>query len=605
MTPLREGDAQSLADVLDDPACTTDQTVQLLYEEAKRRLSSGALHLFLARFSYSYFARFYLPHYFSKPFSPPYHGDMFKLLRAVETGRTRMPAVIIAWPESGKTTCCGLLMPLHNVTCGCRLEFPSGAIVDKTKRYIQYVSATLDIARKNMLPLVTELEENVRLRTDFGELVRDPLIRTNAGRIWSKTQARTLNDIFIEARGRKMKLRSTRHRQYRPDLGICTDLDDDGADRGAEKSQHRSDMMSWFLTVYMPRISIEHGNILAEGNRIHGQSLISRLYDYGAANDWHVRDYKPISIDEYGNKQYLWPEKFGPAWEAETRKRMMDRPGVFEATWMNDTTRGLVELTYDQVQYYDESQLADVLRRAEIYIAMDPAATQEERNDYTAVVAIAFDPDTGITYVLPSMNERLGIDGQATAFFSTYLRYYDFDVRRIGVEAVAYQNVLAPYITSFLAKKGITEKVYPLHQRRQKFSRYRRLFPAIAVGNIRFCAACPEHAILLNQLIAVAKRNEPDHDDLADALEMADRLKNECHAEDYDLEVSGDVDVDLLRLLEKGEAKARSDQEPIEADEDAAHIIGVEQMDDGDLEDDDEAPERRGGGDDSITDIMI
>ncbi len=532
VTSFKEDEARLLAaDV--DATPSADKALDLLVQHSITGDVEEA-EIAAAHMSLKHFGKRYLPRYFTSPFSDKLHTPLFKALRRAATHRTHTPTVIIAWPESGKSTCAATLLPLHNIACGNKVTLASGHVIDQTKRYIMFTSASQPQAKDNLQSVTEQLELNDMLRRDSGDLVgRKP---------WADYTAVTKNGIYMRAVSRQTRIRSTRRGEVRPDLGIDDDIDDKVA--GAQAA--RAGAIDWFLTTHLSRFDSLRGNVILIGNVPHEFSIIAQVYVYGLEHGWDVHKFSLYTVDDAGNKIYTWPERCDAAWEARKREELMGRDAPFEVEFQQNPSGGFAELSLEDITkwYYDFVDIESSLPTMELYIAIDPAASLEKRADYTAVVPIAYDHKTQTVYVLEPFHEHVGIEAQAAALAERWFHYRACPLIRMGVEAVGYQTALAPYVESHLAKLGLTTHVYPIHQTRQhKFGRIRRLFSAIKNGRIVFIRGCDAHMVMIDTLLTISRGAEPDHDDLADALEMVVRLKDDEYFED--LERSGGVDVDV------------------------------------------------------------
>ena len=80
------------------------------------------------------------------------------------------------------------------------------------------VSDTNDQATGFTLPIRLELEDNVRIKHDFGSLI---------GPTWKKNDFTTSSGIRVLARGRGEKVRGLKNRQHRPDKAVVDDYEND------------------------------------------------------------------------------------------------------------------------------------------------------------------------------------------------------------------------------------------------------------------------------------------------------------------------------------------------------------------------------------------
>ncbi|MCX5888074.1 MAG: hypothetical protein NTY36_01315 [Deltaproteobacteria bacterium] len=152
-----------------------------------------------ARHDKLYFMRTYLPHYFTKPFGEFHQewADLADLQNAV---------LLMAVPrEFGKSTF---------FTLGDKLF----KICFALKHFIIILSDTNEQATTFTLAIGMELEDNPRLKHDFGKLL---------GPAWGKGSFITNTGIWVLARGHKDKIRGLRNRQYRPDEVDVDDFEND------------------------------------------------------------------------------------------------------------------------------------------------------------------------------------------------------------------------------------------------------------------------------------------------------------------------------------------------------------------------------------------
>jgi len=538
-TGLQENEAQAFAD---EVLQSQDPMLRLSGEALS--LAPDVLNHILCTYSLEYFGKTYLAHHFKHSFCDALHTPMLRMIREAETHETSRPTIIMSWPESGKSTCVGVLLPVHNIVFGATVELPNGKQIDRQKKYIMFVCADNRIALKAMHPTVHELENNDSIREDFGEFYRDPDRRVGREGPWTRTHVLTRNGVFIEAKSRRTKFLSSKWISSRPDLGIVSDIDDESVDTRGK----RTELFEWFITTFLSRFDRDNGNVIVEGNKQHDMSLIARLYDYGLKHKWNVREFKAYQIDEEtGKKVYTWPEQFGPEWEKRTRETTITA-SAFEHMYLHNTAEGEAEISREDIVMYNVAEVLGQINSLVVFIAMDPAISQKVHADYTAIVPIAFDPATGITYVLETFNKRIDLIEQGRAFINTWARYGD-RVARLGTESVGYQLALNQYITHEASKLGATLPVEEIRQDKslgKKHYRIRRIFGAIRDGRIRFNPSDENQVILIDQLLMIAKGGEPEHDDLADALEMADRLKTEYYTSQI---TGGSAEAEILRPL--------------------------------------------------------
>lgn len=511
-----------------------------LLDEA-RDLPDDDAHFILVNYDLRYFGEYYLPHIFDREFAPGMHDEMFDMARDVEFGFVRAPVVVAGWRGCAKTAIFSETMPLHNIAVGVRDYLPDGRSVNRSKGFILFASAKHKNATKPLNTVVGELEDNDRLIEDFGHLYRSSRRGSEArqSRDWSRESATTANGIHMEVMGRKTSARLVKHRGQRPDLGIL----DDPQGRDDVRSKHTRDLdLTWALQTFLPLLSVTRpSNAALLGNYMDDHSIIAEFLRHGEEKGWRTALYKVYEPDpETGEKAYTWPAVFGSEWEAEQRDAMLDDDQAFGEEFLQEVVGIKASIVREDVQYYDPvadlgGPLPEVILRAPhrfwVYMAVDPSSGKRRQGggsrklDPTAIVPIAFDRiGGGVRYVLPIFQERIGITRQVDEIVALALVWARC-LRRLGIESIAYQDVLEQLVEAESAQEGLGIPAEPIASHPSgKAQRIQRLHVPIKKGTLKFLRG-QEHKGLVNEVLTIL--GEPEHDHRADALEMAVRLQEE------------------------------------------------------------------------------
>ncbi|MFQ9653577.1 MAG: hypothetical protein ACLRZZ_28360 [Enterocloster sp.] len=108
------------------------------------------------------------------------------------------------------------------------------AILYQYKHYPIILSDSSDQAEGFLENIRVEFEENGLIREDFGNL---------QGKVWRNNVILTTTNIKVEAIGSGKKIRGRKHRNWRPDLLVLDDIENDENVRTAEQ---RSKLSNWF-----------------------------------------------------------------------------------------------------------------------------------------------------------------------------------------------------------------------------------------------------------------------------------------------------------------------------------------------------------------------
>ena len=520
LTNMDEADSLAAANEIEaDPASPIERFASIL-----PTLSGAAINYLFSSVSYRYFATKYMADYFYRPFSELYHDEYFKIIRAVETHIVDTPVVVAGPRDWGKTAIGGVLLPVHAVVFPVILYYPGGVEKDISKRFIAIIAAALGNAQRLLGSICSVLEENDIIRQDFGEFYKDPDRRPGQrDKTWSKTVAVTLNDKRLEAFSRGSKIRGAFWKGTRPDLGIGDDLEDDEAVEQSALVRDRN--YRWLTNTLVNCFAKENGNLLLLGNLVHTDGLIGRLVRYAEEKDWLHKVFRVSEKDEStGDTVYLWEEEFGAAFEKDKREVITDE--AYELEFLMNPEAYSQELTTKSFSYYTLADIEGRLGSMCIYSAIDPAATVSRRSDNTAVVSIAYDDVTKLTYVLPKAYiGKIPVKDQADLVLRIASKW---DPMKFGVEAVAYQTALHERVKERAIEEGVAICTEPLKQGSGVMKNKRiahRIFGRVEMGKILFLMDDMSHAIIIDELINL--RNPSVKDDAADALEMAVRLKDE------------------------------------------------------------------------------
>ena len=148
---------------------------------------------------------------------------------------------------------------------------------------------------------------------------------------------------------------------------------------------------------------------------------------------WYcIRD-QLYTINEAGEKEYLWPEKFNEQVEAELRAQM--EPDEFAMEYMNEpiAEEGL-RLKREWIEpnfYVGRPDVPD--RHLTYYMGIDPSVgSKKDRASYAAIAVIAFDdrPIKQDIYVVDLIRSKLSLAEQEDIIQATYKKW---TVKRDGV----------------------------------------------------------------------------------------------------------------------------------------------------------------------------
>lgn len=473
--------------------------------------------------------RRYLPHHFTQP---PSAMHRWLAARLDAMARNRGVKLNLLGPRGGAKSTIGTL------------AYPLRAAVEGWEPYIWIVSDTRHQARSHLENLKAELLENPRLAADYPAA-------TGRGLVWRASCIVLANGVRIEAFGTGQRLRGHRHREHRPTLIICDDLENDSHMLSAVQREHSR---TWFHGTLL-KAGTARTNVLNLATALHREALAMHLCK---TPGWVSRVFR--AVVRWPDQMALWhqwesiyanPENPNARRDArafyEAHRDQMDAgaillwpeqedlyslmcmraesgPGAFEREKQNAPIQP--ERCEWPESYFDDAIWFDTWpsRLAVKTLALDPSKGSDARHgDYSAYVMLGIDPQ-GLLYVEADLARRA--TSQMVADGVALFRRFQPDA--FGIEANQFQELLAGEFEAEFRRQGLLEvRPWLIENRVNKRVRIRRLGPYLAGRRIRFKSASPSTRLLVEQL-----RTFPvgDHDDGPDAAEMAIRLAAELVA---------------------------------------------------------------------------
>jgi predicted phage terminase large subunit-like protein len=422
-----------------------------------------------------YAFRTYFPHYFTLP-PAPFHEEMVALLDA------RKPVAVAAPRGHAKSTIVTFAYPLHQILFGQR-------------HHILIISDTLQQATDFVMRMRLELEENPRILEDFGDL------RT---RTWGDEEFVTRNGVRVLARGSGQKVRGLVYRQWRPDLILVDDLENDQNVRNPRlvKEKYR-----WLVEAVYPALE-PGGSLFVVGTMLSRHSVLARLLENEAfvSRLWRA-------WEENGNP--IWPARYSRD-ELERLKGVMGSV-AFNKEFGNDPRDEEGLFREEWLIFYHPEQIAG--HNLTVFGGIDPSVGSGASSDYKAILTIGISPDRFI-YVLDAFIRRCSIDEMIRA---AYARYRQYSHKMIALEEVAFQRILFREFDRAARDEGFHLPLRGVKPTVAKESRVAKLSPLVERGIIRFPDPKDRFGgdvdILLEQILYFPSSTV--NDDGPDALEMA------------------------------------------------------------------------------------
>ena len=485
-----------------------------------------------------FFGRAYFPHYFSRP-SPEFHRELdaiwqqgvlkgrYPLTPADTKAISRLPGVrrAVAAPRGhAKSTNLTFKGTMHSTLYGY-------------KHYPIIISDSSEQAEGFLDNIRVEFEENTAILEDFGPL---------AGSVWRSNVLVTKTNIKIEAIGSGKKIRGRKHRNWRPDLIILDDVENDENVRTPEQ---RSKLKNWFDKA-VSKSGDDYTDIVYIGTLLHYDSLLAKtltnpayrsikykaVIQFSQADDlWQQWEsiFTDLSNDDRESEalaffqahkeamlegtQVLWEEKL--SYYDLMVMRVSEGEASFNSEEQNEPINPDDCLFMEEwFEYYNEAEINFRDPVFDFFGFIDPSLGKTKRSDFSAIVTLAKHRSSGYMYVVDADIERRHPDRIIADVLAKerWLRAsFGHGYRKLGAETNQFQWFLKEELAKASAKAGLYLPIEEVQQTSDKVMRIQTLQPDVKNKYIKFNR---RHKRLLEQLTQFPMGA---HDDGPDALEGA------------------------------------------------------------------------------------
>lgn len=435
------------------------------------------------RHDFGFFCRYYLAPYFSSQ-GAEFHEELIEMVQTHDRGVAAAPR------EHAKSTHVGFAFPLHQICYGLR-------------HFVVIIREADQVAAQNVDDIRQELEENELIREDFGDLV--------GNRKWAESEFVTSNGVKVVGRGRGQSMRGMRFKQFRPDLVIADDIEDDEL---VESRDRRDKLERWLKRVVLNIVGPD-GKFFMIGTILHHDSVLVRLL--AQSDVFFTRVWKAIQ----DNGKPLWPARW-PLARLEAKKKEIGARN-FETEFQNNPANEEDQIFSNTNWKYFRDE--DVEGELDEVAAIDPAIGLKAKNDDTAVAVVG--ERGGNYYILRMVLAKLKIQQQVQLVIATCREFPH--IRKFGIETIAYQTALKQLVDEESAKSNLQIPAVAAEDlSSDKLKRISTLAPMAEQGRIYFPSASssywtPAVQKCMDEFEALGCSGD-SHDDGPDAVERAIRL---------------------------------------------------------------------------------
>ena len=433
------------------------------------------------------------------------------------------------------------------------------------KAYIILTKDSFDQAKLELTSIKDELENNAKLRRDFGDFVGQP---------WGAAEIVTSNNARVEALGTGQKIRGRRHGPVRPQLIVLDDLENDSMVRSPTQRQK---VKEWVTRAVEKAGDPKTCDYIFIGTHLHYdcvqawmskrpgvrsrvyKALLQHAFNQDLWDEWRTKLFdlfdenrERTALQFYReNKDAMllgsevsWPDRFdyytlqlmlaGEQLDAQGR-----RIRSFSAEMQNEPIdeedrlfKRFHYFHYERERNFTYLVPSDSghrvnLASCRLFGACDPSLGETHQGAYTALIDILVAPNN-MMFIVHAHIERLHPD-RVIDYIGMRMRYWlerGKQYTGFAIETVQFQKLFASRTGQDLLTSGLRLPIVEARSTANKQARIDSLQPDLQNGYLRLfkeqSATVPvEQAMLYDQLWQYPMG---DFVDGPDALEMARTL---------------------------------------------------------------------------------
>jgi hypothetical protein len=372
-----------------------------------------------------------------------------------------------------------------------------GVIIDACYRRFKngiIIGESFTRASERLSAIKHEIDFNEHVATLFGSL---------HGAVWNEDKVLLTNGVVIQAFGRGMSLRGTKHEDVRPDFCLIDDIEDE---ESVNTPEGRDKTQQWLMRTLLPALA-PRARVRMLANMLDPDCLAVRLRRTGV---WTVREYPWEYLEPGGARQATWPARF-PLDHIDTVRSEYEQAGMlseYQQEYMVQASDPSAR-TFKTEMMRVEPQVRSWQPTWAMY---DPARTVGAKSAHTGKVVFSW---VGTRLVVWEGDGQLWMPDQIISdMFTTFSTYNPIE---IGVEKEGLEEFIMQPLRAEQTRRHeiIPVKVMPAPTGKLAF--IRSLQPFFSAGEIVFARELP---VLKQQLLSFPTGRIDVPNALAYALRM-------------------------------------------------------------------------------------
>lgn len=439
-------------------------------------MSSLEETLYECRKSSKVFAKTIFPDHFNRPFDPP-HDEIFKVLDRPKISASvfrdkglKQSKTAIASPRgTGKTTLVNLVLPAKAILFG-------------TTRYIVMVGASQSAAVEQSETLKNELLDNENICTLFGDIKSEIFSQDRWDVIVGRTEYNKVGHhrVRILPIGPGGKIRGRKQGQYRPDLILIDDLEND---ENVESEEQRIKLERWLRTAVLNSIDrSKDWQIVLIGTILRHDALLAKLLNFDEYPGWNTLRLS-ICDEDYNT---LWPAFMttNEIKELVEEHRKSNSLSDFSREYMNQPVSSEDRKFRPEMwqHYNEEEKNLNARYDVKTMISIDPARTTGAGACRSAIVGVGVDCANHRLYVREVLTGKFS----PTQLINEALAMADrLNAGALVVEVTGLNEYIQQPINNELALRRKPLTVFWIKPRDKKEKRAFALLPYYEQGRVR------------------------------------------------------------------------------------------------------------------------
>lgn len=403
--------------------------------------------------------------------------------------------------------------------------FMSKRIAYGISRTILYISKGESYAEATISWLKHQVENNTKWAVFYG-IVK--------GSTWTATEIEVINvplgiKIYVKAVGIHGQVRGFNVLDYRPDLIVCDDIEDEKTVNTSEQiAKHTALLFGSVMRSLASPVDNPDAMIVIIQTPLDSQDAIESAFRDPtwfcvAASCFVVDKEGKYVLDANGNIQSSWPDKWPVDYLLAEKESYISRNIL--SLWLKEmevtvTSPETCAFQQEWLQYYDVLP-ADF---DELVVSIDPASSELSTADFH-VTGLVGKKNNNALIIGYDSNRGIDIE-QSTAKFFDWLQMARRLANRktnirVGCEITGYQRQLKRAIDKEMAKRGDYAYIEPINDKRSKVDRITQAIRPVASNRALYCNKA--HTKFIEQY---SRYPQVPHDDEIDQVAIAVDMLN-------------------------------------------------------------------------------